>query len=156
MSNTSENFHSYKIPSPKIRYYRRAFYGLHRKFEESIDKWLKRIESRINRCDYTKFSEYLIIDRFFSELNNEEIAGIQSERQTWSLKQLHQYLWTENVNIEREKVADDKNGSIEIHTSNDVRDETDPLMENQAIETVVVPLKKELVSFYFVIRFDSI
>lgn len=157
MSNAPEKFHLFKLPSPKVRHYRRAFYGLHRKFEEPIEKWLKRIESRINRCDYTEFSEYLIIDRFFSELNTEEIAVIQSDRKTWSLKQLHQYLWTENVHTEP--------SGCEKEVDDNVRDETDPLMGNQPIDIVMeieLPLKQELVSIleikfhFFVDLFDFI
>lgn len=97
MSNTTENLHFYKIVSPKIRHNRKLFYSLLRKFEEPIEKWLNRIETRINRCDFAKFSEYILLDKFFSELNKEEIDIIGCERQTWTIKQLRQYLWVENI-----------------------------------------------------------
>lgn len=136
MNKSTENVQSFKIPSAKNRYYRKAFYGLHRRFEEPIEKWLKRIENRIDFCGFEKFTEYLLIDKFFSDLNNEEVSILQSERQTWSLKQLHQYLQTDDVSTEldgRKKVADLKNKSTETSTSN-ANDEADPLMPIQSID----------------------
>lgn len=100
MSNSTEFLYLYKISSPKVRHHRKKFYCMHRKFAEPIKKWLKRIESRINRCDFAKFTEYLLIDKFFSELDKEEMDVIQHERQTWSLKQLRQHLWIDDVNTE--------------------------------------------------------
>lgn len=39
----------------------------------------------------------------------------------------------------------DENGYVEMNTSNEVRDEADPLLAN-LMETTAMPLKKELVS----------
>lgn len=100
MSNATENSHSFKVPSPKVRHHRKKFYCLHRKFAEPIEKWLKRIENRINRCDFARFAEYLLVDKFFSELDKEEMAVIQLERQAWSLQQLRQYLWIDDMRAE--------------------------------------------------------
>lgn len=160
MSTKPENLHSFKIPTAKNRYYRRAFYGLHRRFEEQIDKWLKRIENRIGLCGFDKLTEYLLLDKFFSELNNDEIAAIQSERQTWSSKKLHEYLRTENFITEPDRCkieADEKNGSIESNTSIE-HDEADPLMPIQSVDvtmqTASLPNKVEYVSFSFEMCFD--
>lgn len=100
MSNVTENFHLYKLPSPKIRHHRKNFFCMHRKFAEPIGKWLKRIENRINRCDFAKLTEYLLIDKFFSELDKQEMDAVQHKRQSWSLKQLRKYLCTDAVNAE--------------------------------------------------------
>lgn len=98
--NASENLNSYKISSPKSRHNRKLFYSLHRKYAEPMEKWLKRIEKRINRCDFGKFANFFLLDKFFSELDKEEMGVIESEQQTWTIDQLRQYFWTKNVNTE--------------------------------------------------------
>lgn len=103
-----DNVHLYKTPSPKMRHNRKVFYGLHRKFAEPIEKWLKRVENRISRCNFAEFTEFLLIDKFFSELDNSEMDILQSERRTWSIKKLWEYLWVENVDA---KPAKDTEGN---------------------------------------------
>lgn len=117
MTTSTQNVQPYKIPSPKIRHNRKLFYGLYRKFEEPIEKWLKRVEIRINRCDFAKLTEYFLIDKFVGELNDVEFDVMQSTRRTWSLKQLREYILDER-NDDTDSVTDAENTTIMI-------DETD-------------------------------
>lgn len=93
MAKSMRTMHSYKMPSPEIRYNRKKFYDLHRRFEEPIEKWLKRIETRINHCDFAEFTEYLLIDKFVGDLNDLEFEVMRNTRLTWSFKQLRGYIW---------------------------------------------------------------
>lgn len=137
---TMESLHSFKIPSPKNRFHRKSFYGLHRRFEEPIEKWFERIETDINLCGFDKLAEYLLLDKFFSELNDGEIATLHSEGQTWSLRQLHRYLHIKN-GYETESGL--SNG-IQMNTGNAQNE----LRAMESVEVVMeaVPMKMELVS----------
>lgn len=98
----------YKIPSNKIRRNRKLFCGLKKKHDELINVWFNRVQSRINRCEFAKFTEVLLIDKFFCELSDDEIKSFQGT-ETWSLKQLNEYFSSQNINIE----------CADTHTAND-------------------------------------
>lgn len=89
----------YKIPSNKIRHNRKIFCGLKKKRDELIDVWFKRVQNRINCCEFAKFAEVLLIDKFFCELSEDEIKSFQGT-DTWSLKQLDEYFRSPNINTE--------------------------------------------------------
>lgn len=59
---------TYKIPSEETRKNRKLFYNLHRERDELIESWLDRVQSRCNCCDFMKFTNFLVIDKFTCEL----------------------------------------------------------------------------------------
>lgn len=87
MVDTAQKWDLYKAPKDKILENRKAFYGLQRKCNEPTDKWLKRVQNCISRCEFPIFVEFLLIDRFVCALNKTEI-GIIRGTDTWSLKKL--------------------------------------------------------------------
>lgn len=99
----------YKIPSNKIRRNRKLFCGLKKKHDELINAWFIRVQSRINRCEFEKFTEVLLIDKFFCELSDDEIKTFKTT-DTWSLKQLNEYFSRKNIN----------NECANLHTANNV------------------------------------
>lgn len=93
------NLELYTVP---ILQNHREFYGLRREFDESIDRWLKRAEICIRRCEFpTIIEEFLLFDRFVCGLNSAELRTIQSVSKSWTLNQLldrYNYLQANNVN----------------------------------------------------------
>lgn len=95
MLKAMTNLNLYKIPSKIIRQNRKIFHDLHRNDAEPMELWLDRVESALNRCEYPVFAKFLLIDKFMSEMNNDEIEiMVQSDirRYTWSYKQLREYI----------------------------------------------------------------
>lgn len=76
----------YKIPTNDILDNRREFYGLKRKAGETIEKWLNRVYSHIEECDFPKSVEYILTDKFICELNATERELIRKADINWSVK----------------------------------------------------------------------
>lgn len=76
----------YRIPSDKILDKRRGFYGLKRKNGETIEKWLNRVFSHIDDCDFSESVEYILTDKFICQLNIEEREFIRKAGPNWSMK----------------------------------------------------------------------
>lgn len=99
----------YKIPSKKIRHNRRLFHGLKKKRNELVNEWLNRVQDRANRCEFEKFSEILLIDKFFCELSDDdEIKSFQGT-DTWTLNQLNEHFSCQSIHFEC--VNEDPDGS---------------------------------------------
>lgn len=94
MVDATCDFILYKVPSIDIVQRRRVFYGLQKEKHESAGKWLNRVRKQVVHCEFIGFSECLLIDKFVSQLNSNEIAIIQSTN-TWSLKQLTEHFLDE-------------------------------------------------------------
>lgn len=90
------NWELYKIPSVEILSNRKIFYKLKRKKEESCGKWLHRIRHHIDCCEFSQFTEFLLVDKFFCELNTDEIKSMQTAR-NWSFQNLCEHFKVENV-----------------------------------------------------------
>lgn len=88
---------SYRIPSDGIQRNRRVFYGLRRKSDESISQWLNRVKSYIRHCEFSRFKEFLLIDRFVCGLNPNELATIQNLKKCWTVKQLLEHYLDEDA-----------------------------------------------------------
>lgn len=122
MLKAMTNLNVYKIPSNKIRQNRKSFLNLHRNDAEPINLWLDRVESAINRCEYPVFAKFLLIDKFVSEINDDEIElMLRSDvrRRTWSYKQLREYA----VHKDMQKI----NGDIVLDKNAESNDEMIPL-----------------------------
>lgn len=89
----------YKIPSNKTRRNRSLFHGLKKNRRELIKKWFQRVQSHISHCEFEKLTEILLIDKFFCELNDEEIKSFQGT-DTWTLNQLNEYFSCRNIHFE--------------------------------------------------------
>lgn len=98
MSDTTCNndWNLYKTPKKDILQNRQAFYDLKRETNESNDKWLKRVQSCVNNCEYPIFVEFLLIDRFVCGLNSADMEIIR-QTETWSVKQLLDYFLDQNA-----------------------------------------------------------
>lgn len=102
MVDSVYNLELYKIPSVEILHHRQVFTNLQRQFDESIDRWLKRVQHYINFCEYpTIIMEFLCIDRFTCGLNVSEIEALQKASQCWTLKLLLEHQSDENPNTGR-------------------------------------------------------
>lgn len=112
---------TYRIPSEETRKNRKLFYNLHRERDESIKSWLDRVQSRSNYCDFMKFTNFLVIDKFTCELKYNEKRLIENSN-TWSLEQLKKYLFNQKIhtesmraNVEAEqKINQNENAPIAI------------------------------------------
>lgn len=92
MSKPSKNIVAYKLPSETIRKNRQSFYNLHRRNGEQRKTWFERIQSVANCCKFARCRQFMIIDKFICELNANEVEQIKPKIDTWSLKQLTDYL----------------------------------------------------------------
>lgn len=114
MSDTTWKRHLYKAPKKEILQNRRAFYDLKRGKNESIDEWLKRIQKCIGCCDFPIFVEFLLIDRFVCGLNRAEMKIIL-DTETWSLKQLLDYFFDQNIHNGSTDKSDKPNENVSAH-----------------------------------------
>lgn len=100
----------YQIPSNEILENRKEFHRLKRGISESIEVWLNEVQNHANCCDFSKFVDFLLTDKFFCELNNDERDLIRS-RNLRSPQQLHDYVGKRNVDHGRIDI----NGSINLN-----------------------------------------
>lgn len=77
----------YKISSKAAFHCRKVFYSCHRDRIESNEKWFRRIEECVSGCDFGKFSDFMLVDKFISGLNDESFERFP-QRQTLSIDQL--------------------------------------------------------------------
>lgn len=89
---------SYKMPPDEILDNRKEFYCLKRGFGESIEMWLNEVQNHINCCDFSKFVEFFLIDKFVCELNKDE-REIVCRANLWSLQRLNEYFVKRNFNV---------------------------------------------------------
>lgn len=75
----------YKIPSDEVLENRREFYGLAREVGETIEKWLYRVFSHIDGCDFPKSVEYILTDKFVCELETDERQFLRKAAPNWSM-----------------------------------------------------------------------
>lgn len=98
MAEFNCNSYLYTLPPNKILENRQHFYTLKRENNERTQTWLKRIQWHINRCAFPKIIAFLLIDKFMSELNFNEVEFIR-RIETWTLNQLLEYFGDDNTNI---------------------------------------------------------
>lgn len=102
----------YEIPSEEIRRNRKLFYTLRRDCNERMKSWLDRVQSRSNCCEFVKFTNFLVIDKFTCGLKGNEMKLIESSS-TWTFAQLEKYLSNEIVQAESKSVnSQDKQQKI--------------------------------------------
>lgn len=77
----------YQTPAEKVLQSRQNFYLSQKKNTESIPEWLWRIRDCVISCEFGEFNDFLLIDKFMSELRSDEIQNFKNVR-TWILDQL--------------------------------------------------------------------
>lgn len=107
MAEPDRNSNSYTLPSNTILEYRKLFYTLKRETNEGTQTWLSRIQWYINRCEFPKIIEFLLIDKFMCELHFNEVEFIR-RIETWTLSQLYEYFVDEKIDDDQ-GANDDKN-----------------------------------------------
>lgn len=92
MAQINSNLNLYKTPSDEILRKRKEFYNLWRRCDDQPTIWMHRAQNQMNRCDFPPFMsrEYLLIDKFVCQLNDNERKFIQSVN-TWTLTELIEY-----------------------------------------------------------------
>lgn len=73
----------YKTPSLISLQNRKFFHKCHRKPTENNGDWFTRLRDSVSSCSYGIFSSFMLIDKFVSELNDENFEKI-SKKSTWS------------------------------------------------------------------------
>lgn len=124
MVDPVQNWNLYKVPSHQILGNRLAFYGLRKEFGESIDRWLKRVQSSLRFCEFpTIIVQFLLIDRFLCALSTNELKSIQSTNKSWTLNQLMEH-FLDNQNFEiasiDENAVVDEDGEIDRNQPMDI------------------------------------
>lgn len=100
MDEIDLNSNFYKTPSTEIIRHRKEFYNLWKRCDDETGTWLNRLQSQIHLCEFPPVMshEYILIDKFVCELNDNEREFIQSV-DTWSLEQLTEYFLRQKVDI---------------------------------------------------------
>lgn len=99
-SDTNQDY--YQIPSDKILQNRRAFYTLWRRCDDGTERWSKRIQSCIRRCDFPMIiMEFLLFDRFVCGLDDDKLKSAESVNKSWTLKQLLEFYADKNTDVAR-------------------------------------------------------
>lgn len=88
MADTVCNWDFYKIPTIEVLQYRTAFYRLHRRHDQSIEQWLKRVRDLIDFCKFPLFFKYLLMDRFICGLDIAELQMLQNAGKFSTLDEL--------------------------------------------------------------------
>lgn len=92
MAIIDSDMNLYKTPSNEILQHRKEFYGLWKRCDDKPALWLKRVRSQIERCDFPPMisREFLLIDKFVCELNDDEREFIRKEN-TWTVGELTEH-----------------------------------------------------------------
>lgn len=133
MSESIDNFDSYRIPSKKIRRNRKSFFDLKKKRDEPVKLWCTHVQNSIDGCAFGKLTEILLIDKFFCELNDRELESFQSTK-TWTLQQLTENLFGHSIDT-----AWIDSGNAQNENDNDVLTEChEPQLDAVKYETVSI------------------
>lgn len=79
----------YQTPSGVVLQNRKAFYLSQKESAEPITQWFHRIRDAIEDCNFGTLTDFLVIDKFFSGLDSDEIRWMR-RTDSWSLDQLFQ------------------------------------------------------------------
>lgn len=119
MAHADYNVHSYETPSSEIILHRKEFYNLWKRCDDRTADWVDRIQSLIDRCKFPSMitKEYLLIDKFVSELGENEQKILQCTNH-WTLTQLVESL---DMNFLIDKTNEQKSSpSIEVDIKSEI------------------------------------
>lgn len=77
----------YKTPSTAVFHNRQQFHATHKVPSETTSDWFKRLQLFIEKCEFESLSEYMLIEKFISGLNDEDFQKI-SQVSTWTTEEL--------------------------------------------------------------------
>lgn len=105
----------YTAPSTEILKHRREFYGSWKRCDDQIGTWLGRVQNQIDRCEFPSVlsCEYLLIDKFVCELDDNERAFIQSAN-TWTLLELKRYFKVRKVVTDQLSTSKSTDQNVEM------------------------------------------
>lgn len=78
---------AYKTPSQNSFHKRKQFHALQKDETESISDWFKHLQVFITKCEFDSMSDYMLIDKFVSGLNEMDFEKI-SKVASWTLQDL--------------------------------------------------------------------
>lgn len=77
----------YKTPSHSAFHCRKIFHAMEKKPTEELEQWFCRIKAAITGCDFDNFSDFMLIEKFISGLN-EKTFEKYAEANTLTVEQL--------------------------------------------------------------------
>lgn len=77
----------YKTPTAAAFYHRQQFHATQKVPNESISDWFKRLQNYVANCEFEQISDYMLIDKFVSGLNETDFKKI-SQVATWTVEEL--------------------------------------------------------------------
>lgn len=77
----------YQTPTVAAFQKRKLFHATRKEHTESISDWFKRVQQFIIKCEFDGMSEYMLIDKFVSGLNEMDFHKI-AKVPNWTLQDL--------------------------------------------------------------------
>lgn len=77
----------YKTPTVAAFHHRQQFHATQKIQGESISDWFKRLQNYATKCEFDNISDYMLIDKFVSGLNEIDFEKI-SQVSTWTSEEL--------------------------------------------------------------------
>lgn len=98
----------YKTPTTEIIGHRKEFYNLWKRCDNQTATWFNQVQSQIDRCEFPSVMsrEYLLIDKFVCELDDNERKFIQCVND-WTFNRLKKFL--KNL---KAKMSHQANGNV--------------------------------------------
>lgn len=120
----------FKVPSQLAFHSRQVFHSYEREKTENIDLWMLRIKHSIASCEYETLTEFMLIDKFLSGLNNEDFKMF-SQHASWTEELLRTFV-TEN------KLQVPNNGAGEyVNSINDYISFQDVVVKEEDINVMI-------------------
>lgn len=108
---------SYNVPPDAVIANRKSFYLMRKKSTESTCEWLNLLQNSIDACEFGQMSDFILTDKFFGELNKQEIHRIGREKE-WPVAKLFANIVAGN---EKSSVKSSNSSKVQKMQTNDVR-----------------------------------
>lgn len=77
----------YQTPSTAAFQSRRQFHATHKTQSETIPDWFKRLQHLTSKCEFENVSDYMLIDKFISGLNDNDFNRL-SQVAAWTTEEM--------------------------------------------------------------------
>lgn len=77
----------YQTPTVAAFHKRKVFHATRKEHSESISDWFKRVQQFITKCEFDCMTEYMLIDKFVSGLNDIDFQKI-AKVANWTLQDI--------------------------------------------------------------------
>lgn len=138
----------YKTPTVAAFHHRQQFHATQKVLNESISDWFKRLQNYVTKCEFEQISDYMLIDKFVSGLNDTDFEKI-SQVATWTAEELvlvvigNAHIF-KNLPIKDEEQANDRYDELPVEVKTECVSECEKLA-----------LKTTFHNFYCFIFFSS-